>query len=1409
MQLRRPLEDGGGKAAARGADSREAARRRAAVAVAGIALLVLSCGDGAVEPAPPPAAPVPTTVTVSPASASMTALGDTVRLTVEVRDQNGQVMAGATVAWSSSDASVATVDASGLVTAAANGSVTITATAGSVSGTAAVTVAQVVSAVAVSPAADTLVAFGDTVRLVAEATDANGQGVAGSEFLWSSSDTLVAKVDDSGLVESLAEGGAVITATASGVAGEAELSVVPPLPTSVAVSPDTVQLTALGQTAQLTAEVREQAGRVMAEAFVTWSSGDTLVAAVDSTGLVTAAGGGTTTVTAAAGDVSDTVAVTVMQSADSVVVSPSESTIGVGDTLRLVAEAFDENGHRLDGAVFSWSSADGGIARVDEAGLVEAVAEGTTTITATAGDASAVAEITVENPDRAALVALYEATDGPAWVDNTNWLTDAPLGEWHGVDTDATGRVERMYLGGNGLSGAIPSALGNLANLRQLGLGHNYLSGAIPSALGNLANLRQLGLGTNLLTGAIPPELGNLGALTVLILERNDLSGPVPPSFLQLNAIESFWIGGNEGLCIPGRSVFLSWLRGIERRDEEELLCNAADVAALRSLHQLAGGPAWTESGGWLGDRGVEEWHGVSADSLGRITALDLTANGLAGRLPASVGQLARMTELRIGGNAALSGRLPLSLAGLSLQTLHYADTAVCAPADRSFREWLAAIPSHEGTSGECPPLSDREILQVFYESTGGSNWKNNDNWLTDAPLREWYGVDRVGSNRYRLTLSRNNLTGPIPPELGGLTNLRQLWLSGNELTGPIPPELAGLANLDWLDLSGNELTGPIRPQLAGLANLRQLWLSGNELTGPIPPELGSFASLEFLSLENNQLTGPVPPEFGDMAKLQELGLTNNNGMRGPLPVALTSLKALHKLTTEGTGLCAPPDLNFQAWLQGVPRRRITQCAYAGEPPMAYLTQAVQSREFPVPLVAGKRALLRVFPTARQATSAGIPLIRARFYLGGHETHVQDIAGKSNPIPTEVYEGSLARSANAEIAGEVIQPGLEMVIEVDPDGTLDPALGVAQRIPETGRLSIDVQRMPTFYLTVVPYLWTAKPDSLVDLAKGMAEDPENHPLLQETRRLLPVGDMVVTAHEPVMTNSGVSIAALQAIQLLEGGKGHYLGFIRQGGWAVLGGRFSVAEPHPIVVAHELGHNMSLSHSPCRGTPGADPSYPYPDGSSGAWGYDFSDGGGLVSPSVPDLMAYCRPLWISDYHFTNALRYRLIDEGSPAGAAVAAKSLLLWGGVGADSVPYLEPAFVVDAPAALPDSSGEHRITGNTAGGSELFSFSFAMPEVADGDGSSSFAFVLPVRPGWAETLAVITLSGPGGSFTLDGESDLGMAILRNPRTGQVRGILRDHPPPNGAAADAVGQSVETGLDVLFSRGIPGAEAWRR
>ena len=287
---------------------------------------------------------------------------------------------------------------------------------------------------------------------------------------------------------------------------------------------------------------------------------------------------------------------------------------------------------------------------------------------------------------------------------------------------------------------------------------------------------------------------------------------------------------------------------------------------------------------------------------------------------------------------------------------------------------------------------------------------------------------------------------------------------------------------------------------------------------------------------------------------------------------------------------------------------------------------------------------------------------------------------------------------------------------------------------------------------------------------------------------------------------------------MEGGRDYYMGMMSgpvavAGGVAFFRSRTSFSIPNAATIAHELGHNMSLFHAPCGAIDFLDPSFPETDGSIGAWGYDLREGGQLVPPSRPDLMSYCGPKWISDYHFTNALRYRLhtaASGGQSSLVAAPARSLLLWGGVDAGGTPFLEPAFVVEAPASLPRSTGEYQIIGRTADGDELFSLTFQMPEVADGDGSSSFAFVLPVQPEWPESLASITLSGPGGSATLDDKTVRPVTILRNSRTGQIRGILRDGSAAGLARDDAVSAlSREPDMEALNSRGIPDSEDWTR
>ena len=369
-------------------------------ALLGALAVANGCGDGESPITPPPDPPRPATVAIIPASAELSALGATVQLRAEVRDQYGQVMAAAVVAWSSGNASVATVDATGLVTAASNGTATVTATSGSASGTAAVAVEQRVDAVTVSPAADTLLALGDTVRFDAEARDGNGHAVAGAEFSWASSDTLVATVDATGLVTAAGKGTATVTATSGSASGAAAVAV-EQRAGAVTVSPAAHTLLALGDTVRLDAEATDENGRAVAGAEFSWTSSDTLVATVDATGLVTAVGNGTATVTAASGAESDTARILVEQTVAAVSVSPGSLALEVGDTAHLEAAAVDARDNEMPGTEFTWSSSDAAVATVNATGLIRAAGVGTVTVTAASADRRGSSEVVVQSNDPA------------------------------------------------------------------------------------------------------------------------------------------------------------------------------------------------------------------------------------------------------------------------------------------------------------------------------------------------------------------------------------------------------------------------------------------------------------------------------------------------------------------------------------------------------------------------------------------------------------------------------------------------------------------------------------------------------------------------------------------------------------------------------------------------------------------------------------------------------------------------------------------------------------------------------------------------------------------------------------------------------------------------------------------------
>ena len=213
-------------------------------------------------------------------------------------------------------------------------------------------------------------------------------------------------------------------------------------------------------------------------------------------------------------------------------------------------------------------------------------------------------------------------------------------------------------------------------------------------------------------------------------------------------------------------------------------------------------------------------------------------------------------------------------------------------------------------------PGMDREALIALYHATNGDSWRDNTNWLSDAPIGEWYGVEVDEDGRvialYLAGLSHpSGLMGELPPELGDLANLEALFIYAN-LTGEIPAELGNLTSLESLGLQDNQLTGEIPPELGTLASLEFLSLSNNQLTGEVPTELVNLASLEELNLSNNQLTGEIPPDLCRTDDALELigVLGNEFTIRGwVLPSWLPTWSMCDLLRTDD-------EIDPEAWLE-------------------------------------------------------------------------------------------------------------------------------------------------------------------------------------------------------------------------------------------------------------------------------------------------------------------------------------------------------------------------------------------------------------------------------------------------------------------------------------------------------------
>ena len=510
--------------------------------------------------------------------------------------------------------------------------------------------------------------------------------------------------------------------------------------------------------------------------------------------------------------------------------------------------------------------------------------------------------------EKAALMALYNATDGDNWTDNTNWNTEADLDDWYGVTTDLDEHVIEVNLGYNNLVGNIPAEIGSLVflnklhlynnsisgsipmeiwsftGLTHLSLGPNQLSGSLPSEIGDLVNLVYLRLDQNQFTGALPEEIGNLVSLTQLDLNTNQFSGSIPSQIGNLVNLTSLRLDQNllTGI-IPlelANIINLEWLYLNDNQLKGAVPLGLSSMPSLTRLflenNELNdiplefnyNGSEMSAENNQFTFEDLENLPAVATyNPQHTIHAYDTTylEAGITGVIQLPFDGAVSNSEYnwyREGVYAATtSGNSILATEGPGTAYFSLEITNTAYPGFTLYVDSVIVITEELGV--------EKAALMALYNATDGGNWTENTNWKTEADLGDWFGVTTDENGLVtEIDLGENNLVGHLPVELGELSNLQQFWLGNNQLTGGIPSELGTLSSLSHLVLNTNQLTGSIPPELGNLSNVTNLLLAHNQLSGSIPIELGDLTALVQLAVQNNKFTGGLPLSIGSLPSL-------------------------------------------------------------------------------------------------------------------------------------------------------------------------------------------------------------------------------------------------------------------------------------------------------------------------------------------------------------------------------------------------------------------------------------------------------------------------------------------------------------------------------------------------------------
>ncbi|KAJ8638384.1 hypothetical protein MRB53_012651 [Persea americana] len=449
----------------------------------------------------------------------------------------------------------------------------------------------------------------------------------------------------------------------------------------------------------------------------------------------------------------------------------------------------------------------------------------------------------------------------------------------------------------NKISGEIPPTIGLLSELQVLKIGQNQLSGVIPPSIGNLSLLTTLDLGTNSLSGMIPNELGHLSNLKHLQISINHLTGTVPLSLYNLSSLVTFALASNQlwgdiprdiGFKLPNLLSFHFCinkftgalppsLHNITKIQSIRISNNFLTGSVPQGLEQLRGLQMYNIGFNRIASFGSTGLNFIS--SLTNSTSLEFLAfdeNLLEGVIPQSIGNLSSSLSKLYMGQNRIHGRIPASinrLSNLALLNLSYNSISGDIPPEISQLEKLQKLSLAENQiSGEIPVslgnLTKLNTLEMFGNNLEGSIPTTFDSY----------------QHLLSLDLSNNRLNGSIPKQLFTLSSLSSILnLSRNSLSGPLPPNVGKLGNVGTIDLSNNRLSERIPESIGNCKSLQNLFMANNLLSGPIPSTLGEVKGLQSLDLSLNQLSGDIPTDLQKLQILMFLNLSFND-LQGQVP---------------------------------------------------------------------------------------------------------------------------------------------------------------------------------------------------------------------------------------------------------------------------------------------------------------------------------------------------------------------------------------------------------------------------------------------------------------------------------------------------------------------------------------------